>query len=82
MRDINPPVAVRLSEVPRARFLAGGVLGAVPLGASTSPARADIEDAAIPVDGKGKKGGDQRLRPRWVQRRQERQVLRGQDHVL
>lgn len=36
------------------RVLAGGVLGAVLLGASASPARADIEDVAIPVDGKGK----------------------------
>mmetsp|Transcript_80458 Transcript_80458/g.207090 ORF Transcript_80458/g.207090 Transcript_80458/m.207090 type:complete len:218 (+) Transcript_80458:41-694(+) len=36
------------------RFLAGGVLGAVLLGASAGPARADIEDVAIPVDGKGK----------------------------
>mmetsp|Transcript_80457 Transcript_80457/g.207086 ORF Transcript_80457/g.207086 Transcript_80457/m.207086 type:complete len:218 (+) Transcript_80457:59-712(+) len=36
------------------RFLAGAVLGAVLLGASAGPARADIEDVAIPVDGKGK----------------------------
>merc|ERR1719436_2082079 len=37
------------------RFLAGAALGvAVLLGASAGPAHADIEDVAIPVDGKGK----------------------------
>jgi len=36
------------------RFLAGVVLGALLLGTATSPARADIEDVAVPVDGKGK----------------------------
>merc|ERR1719382_848566 len=37
-----------------ARFLAGAVLGAVLLATSAGPARADVEDVAIPVDGKGK----------------------------
>jgi len=36
------------------RFLAGAVLGAVLLGTSAGPARADIDDVAIPVDAKGK----------------------------
>uniref|UniRef100_A0A7S4RGR3 Cytochrome c domain-containing protein n=1 Tax=Alexandrium monilatum TaxID=311494 RepID=A0A7S4RGR3_9DINO len=37
-----------------ARFAAGAALGALLLVASMSPARADLEDTAIPVDGKGK----------------------------
>mmetsp|Transcript_119263 Transcript_119263/g.299888 ORF Transcript_119263/g.299888 Transcript_119263/m.299888 type:complete len:227 (+) Transcript_119263:66-746(+) len=36
------------------RFLAGAVLGAVLLGSSAGPARADIDDVAIPVNDKGK----------------------------
>jgi|Transcript_44151 photosystem II cytochrome c550 len=36
-----------------ARFAAGGVLGAVML-LSAGPARADVEDVSIPIDGKGK----------------------------
>jgi len=46
-------------EVPSAwsnigRFLAGAVLGAVLIGGAAGPARADLEDTLIPVDGKGK----------------------------
>mmetsp|Transcript_24301 Transcript_24301/g.32789 ORF Transcript_24301/g.32789 Transcript_24301/m.32789 type:complete len:221 (-) Transcript_24301:200-862(-) len=37
-----------------ARVLGGAVLGALLLFASAGPARADLEDTAIPVDGKGK----------------------------
>jgi len=36
------------------RFLAGAALGAMLLGTAAGPARADIDDVAIPVDGKGK----------------------------
>jgi photosystem II cytochrome c550 len=36
------------------RFLAGAAAAAVLLGASAGPARADVEDVAIPIDGKGK----------------------------
>mmetsp|Transcript_5268 Transcript_5268/g.5776 ORF Transcript_5268/g.5776 Transcript_5268/m.5776 type:complete len:228 (+) Transcript_5268:111-794(+) len=36
------------------RILSGCVLGALLLLSSTTPARADLEDTAIPVDGKGK----------------------------
>mmetsp|Transcript_53565 Transcript_53565/g.168646 ORF Transcript_53565/g.168646 Transcript_53565/m.168646 type:complete len:231 (-) Transcript_53565:167-859(-) len=36
------------------RLAAGAALGALLLVASMSPARADLEDTAIPVDGKGK----------------------------
>eukprot|EP00444_Apocalathium_aciculiferum_P035445 CAMPEP_0183484166 /NCGR_PEP_ID=MMETSP0370-20130417/178784_1 /TAXON_ID=268820 /ORGANISM="Peridinium aciculiferum, Strain PAER-2" /LENGTH=224 /DNA_ID=CAMNT_0025677453 /DNA_START=112 /DNA_END=782 /DNA_ORIENTATION=+ len=46
-------------EVPSAwsnigRFFAGAVLGAVLIGGAAGPARADLEDTLIPVDGKGK----------------------------
>merc|ERR1711972_1256144 len=37
-----------------ARFLLGAALGAVLLGSVPGPACADIDDVAIPVDGKGK----------------------------
>jgi len=36
------------------RFLAGAALGAMLLVSSAGPARADLEDTLIPVDGKGK----------------------------
>ncbi|CAE8585744.1 unnamed protein product [Polarella glacialis] len=36
------------------RFLAGAAVGAFLLAASASPARADVDDVLVPVDGKGK----------------------------
>eukprot|EP00418_Pyrodinium_bahamense_P020945 CAMPEP_0179131194 /NCGR_PEP_ID=MMETSP0796-20121207/62315_1 /TAXON_ID=73915 /ORGANISM="Pyrodinium bahamense, Strain pbaha01" /LENGTH=197 /DNA_ID=CAMNT_0020830119 /DNA_START=64 /DNA_END=653 /DNA_ORIENTATION=+ len=36
------------------RFLSGVALGALLLASAASPARADLDDVAIPVDGKGK----------------------------
>jgi photosystem II cytochrome c550 len=36
------------------RFFAGAALGALLLGTAAGPARADIDDVAIPVDGRGK----------------------------
>jgi len=48
----EPQLASALSDI--GRFLAGAVLGAVLLATSAGPARADIDDVAIPVDAKGK----------------------------
>mmetsp|Transcript_26635 Transcript_26635/g.67395 ORF Transcript_26635/g.67395 Transcript_26635/m.67395 type:complete len:223 (-) Transcript_26635:86-754(-) len=48
------PEASELAWSSVARFFGGALLGIALLGSAASPARADLEDTLIPVDGKGK----------------------------